>query len=376
MKVNNEWMLKAYKWLMVDAINLSSYDLRFLSKMIRGPSYKTEANWSLINRMVSANIQSRSPNMIAPQPFLIREVPGSQNGAGPLRIAFVGLTRQGPAPPAGFKIVDPMEAARRAVPEARRRADLVILLAHLSTAEAVSLARQVPGIDVIIAGNGEIFTAPVEVGQTLIVFTPFETRKVGELRFYRDAQGRFTIKDRYIVLDDQTPENMEAARIVTAAVEAEKAARAHSRKLLEEWAALTRSFKKPERKGPDETPSPAYVSSNACYQCHATHYLKWADTAHARASGPVILKPAEFEQSCLDCHASGPRKEKMLTAGDGPPLQNVQCEECHGPAGDHLANPGKGYGPIADVTVSCLRCHTPSASPNFDFETYWEKIKH
>ena len=376
MAVNNEWMLKAYRQFEMDAVNLSASDLRFLSKFLARSSAQTAEKQYIIERFVSANIQSQLLDIITPQPFLIREISGGKNEPSGLKVAFVGLTRKEPAPPAGLTITDPLEAARRAVPEAKQRADIVVLLAHMSTAEALLLARQVPGIDVIITGNGEIFTPPIETGQTLIVFTPFETRKVGELRFYRDAEGKFSVKDRYIVLDAATPEDAEAARLITAAVEAEKIERTRSRKFLEEWSALTRSFKKPEGGGSGATSAPVYVSSNACYECHTSQYLKWANTAHIRASDPIILKPAEFERSCFDCHTSGPKKETILVAGDGPLLQNVQCEACHGPASNHVTNPVKGYGRIPDMMASCLRCHTPSVSPNFDLQTYWDKIKH
>lgn len=377
MRIKNEHVLKAYERFQVDAVNLSSRDLGFISKMMsERASAQGSARPPLFERMVSASIVSESRDKIAPQPFIVREVPDRQNQAKSIRIAFLGLTAIEPAPRAGFKVADPIESARRHLPEAKKRADIVIALAHISTAQAALLARQVPGIDVIIAGNGEIFTSPIMMGKTLIVFTPFETRKVGELRFYRDSKGALSIRDRYIVLDEAIPDDPAATLFIAAADEAENAARAGSKKLLEEWAASTNRIRNRPRNDPSEKNESAYISSSACYQCHAEQYLKWANSAHARASGPVVLKPAEFDSSCLDCHATGLRKGAWMKASDGPQLQNVQCEECHGPGGEHAAKPAKGYGLIRDVKASCGGCHTPYTSPGFDFQTYWEKIRH
>jgi len=377
--VKDDWILKAYGEFPVDVINVSSHDLRYFSRLFKPkPSSQHASPGPMLDRLVSANIVSDSAGVRAPHPFVVREMSSEQkNGrAKKLRVAFVGLTETEPVPPPGLKFTDAVEAARRTLPEARRNADLVIALAKVSTEQAARIAREVPGIDVIIAGNAvsleQSFTPPLYVGKTLIAFTPFETKMLGELRFYRDAQGSFSTKQRFIALDEAlVPTDPSAKKLVDAATAAENDARSQSKKLLDQWLAISRA----PSANRTSSPAPAdYVGSNACSQCHVGQYMKWANSSHARASDPLVPRAFEFEMSCLACHATGrkPRSEGNEFAG----MQSVQCEQCHGPGGAHVSKPAKGYGRVANMTAACASCHTSETSPAFDVQAAWTKIKH
>ena len=378
--VKDDWILKAYGEFRVDVINVSSHDLRYFSRLFKPkPSSQHASPDPMLDRLVSANIVSDSAGVRAPHPFVVRELSLEQtNGrARKLRVAFIGLTETEPVPPPGLKFTDAVEAARRTLPEARKNADLVIALAKVSTEQAARIAREVPGIDVIIAGNAltleQSFTPPLYVGKTLIAFTPFETRMLGELRFYRDAQGSFSTKQRFIALDEVlVPSDPAAKKLVDAATAAENDARSQSKKLLDQWLAISRA------PSGNRAASPAaladYVGSNACSQCHVGQYMKWANSSHARASDPLVPRAFEFEMSCLNCHATGrqARKESNEFAG----MQSVQCEQCHGPGAAHVAKPASGYGRVANMTTVCASCHTSETSPSFDVQAAWAKIKH
>ena len=319
---------------------------------------------------MSANITSNSPDKIAPQPFVIREIPGRQS-AKPVRVAFVGLTETKVAAPRGFKFTDVLETARRVVPEARKRADVVIVVAYFKSEDAQRLAGEVPGIDAIITGNsqsdGSFFNPPLTAGKTLIVFTAYETRMMGELLFYRDAQGNFSVRTRYISLDTEIPDDPAALQVVNAAREAEEGMREKSKTLLLSWLESAR------RRKPAGESAPAYISSSACAQCHTAQYIRWSNSGHAHATDPLVSRQFEFEASCLNCHATAQPK---ANAAEMTKMQQVQCEQCHGPGGDHAAKPGKGYGRITNIQAACSACHTPDTSPNFNAQAAWEKIKH
>jgi len=378
--------MKAYEQFPVDVVNISSHDLRyFTDARARAELVSRAETESLHGRLVSANTTSESPAIAAPRPFIIRELPSRQNGLKPVRVAFIGLTETTPAPPAGLKFTDPAEAARRTLPEARKSADLVVVLAKVkSQLEVARIAREAPGIDVIIDGNAEsvedAFTPPVYVGATLIVFTPFETRMLGELRFYRNAQGKFSTKQRFITLDEAlVPEDPAAKLVVDAATSAESAARSNSKTLLENWLASSRmrvTTPPPNAGSPRGESSPTYLSSAACSQCHVAQYMKWANSPHAHATDPLPARWVEFEASCLDCHATGSNPATATTKLETARLQSVQCEQCHGPGGNHVAKPGKGYGGVASMQSACAACHTSETSPDFDLQTAWAKIKH
>ncbi len=379
----DDWVLKAYEQTYVDVVNVSSHDLRYFSSMLAKPEFtRRAASEPLLERLVSANTVSESPAVLSPRPFIVREVPSRVAGASkPVRIAFIGLTETLPAPPPDFKLIEPAEAARRTVPEARKAADVVVALAKVSAEEAARIAREAPGIDVIIAGNSvsleQSFTPPFYVGQTLVVFTPFETRMLGELRFYRGDQGKFTTRQRFIVLDEiAISEDPAAKKFVDAAASAEGQALDNSKKLLDAWLASSRGRGGARRElGSSSKSAPVfYVTSSACNQCHAVQFMKWANSAHAHATDPLPPRAAEFEMSCLECHATG---SKVGTDQQTFAIfQNVQCEQCHGPGSIHVAKPTKGYGRVADMKAACVGCHDSEASPGFNIQVAWEKIKH
>ena len=98
---------------------------------------------------------------IPTRPYLLRTVKG-------IRLAILGLTtpssyqttkvyasshpfRQFQAPDAA--IADPLLTAQQWVPELRQQADLVVVLSHLGLWRDITLASEVPGIDLIIGGH-------------------------------------------------------------------------------------------------------------------------------------------------------------------------------------------------------------------------------
>ena len=377
--VKSDRVFRAYQQFPVDVANVSAHDASFIAQLLsRGDAAAKGKEYAMLGRLVSANILSDSK--VAPSPFVVREVVERSKArqGKPTRVAFIGLAGPEASLPPGFKMIDPVEAAKRVVPEAKQRADVIILLAHLQTAPLVRIAREVPGIDVIINGSGEIFREPMKLGNAFIAFTPLEMRTMGELRFYRDAQGKLSVWDRYISLDEEVGDNPEALKIVEAAREAETGARDASKLLLNEWLAQTRPLTmglKP-RPGQEHPPAGGYVSSGACAQCHMKEYAVWANSGHARTSDQLVVKKHEFEVSCLACHATGLQNVGSTAPSDLAKIQNVACEQCHGPGADHAAKPGKGYGQIPDAQASCSACHTPQTSPSFDLKAAWEKIKH
>ncbi|MFY9556032.1 MAG: multiheme c-type cytochrome [Blastocatellia bacterium] len=379
-RAKDDWVLKAYNEYRVDAINVSSHDLHYFAgaTAIRTPESKP-----VLEGLISANTVTASRDSLSLRPFVMREIPSRQKGTKPVRVAFVGLTETTPAPPPGFKFTDPIEAARRTVPEARKKSDLVVVLAKVSSEDSARLAREVAGIDVIIAGNSisleQAFTPPVYVGQTLIVYTPFEARMLGELRFYRTQQGKYSTKQRFIVLDELgVPEDAAAKQFVEGAARADSSARNESKSLLDNWLASSRTRVSSKSTEPESSRAAplTYVTSGACSQCHAAQYITWINSGHAHATDPIPPRESEFEASCLDCHATGAKLATASTKFEMARLQGVQCEQCHGPGSAHVARPGKGYGRIVDLRTACTSCHTTETSPSFDFQTAWAKIKH
>jgi len=368
------WILQSYDDFKVDVINVASPDLRYISTLLIKPDSPSRAGAQpALKRLISANTTSDSASAMSLQPFIVRDIPARNAGAKPVRVAFVGLTEASETPPRGFKINDAVETARRVVPEARKQADVVIVLGYLKPEEATRLATQVAGIDAIIASNsqrdGAYFTPPLTAGQTLILFTSYETRMLGELRAYRGASGKYSLRTRFITLDETLPSDAAATQLATSALEAEEGTRSRSKKTLEGWLETSRSTKSADGA------VAAYASSRACAQCHQAQYIQWANSGHAHATDKLPPRWVEFETSCLSCHATGQQADASGKV-ELAKLQSVQCEQCHGPGGEHVQKPGKGYGHISNAQALCISCHTVEVSPKFDFQSAWAKIKH
>lgn len=345
--VRNKWVLKAYDQFKVDVANVSGEDLGALSSMV-DKNRDDLGGLRFLERLVLANV-AVGPRSLSPKPFKVVEV--AARAGKPVRIAFVGLASVKDVP-LEARLTDPVESAKRVIPEAKKRSDLVVVLAHMKLDEAMRLAREAQGIDLLIAGAGELFVPPTRVGQTPVVFSTLETRMLGEVRFYRDSGGSFFAKERYISLDDAIPDDPAAAELV-----------ASQRKDYNAVVALGSQLKNSPSAGDK------YVGAQTCATCHKTQYIAWANSAHAQATNPVLARPAESDSSCLSCHATRPSAEVQA-------LSSVQCERCHGPGAGHSAKPAPGYGRIADKGSSCLACHTRAASPRFDLQSYWTRMKH
>jgi len=118
-----------------------------------------------------------------------------------------------------------------------------------------------------------------------------------------------------------------------------------------------------------------YVGASTCAGCHSEQYAVWERTGHAHAMATLERKNEQFDNECVRCHVVGFEKGGFQTLITTPQLANVQCEACHGPGRDHTLSPAKGYG-VMQTPVGCTQCHTMPNSPDFNFETYWPKIKH
>jgi 2',3'-cyclic-nucleotide 2'-phosphodiesterase (5'-nucleotidase family) len=99
-----------------------------------------------------AMVGDGAPLRFLAQPYVIRPWNGR-------KIAILGLTTDRLvnivriSANRGVAVADPVQVARRLVPLLRREADLVIALTHIGVEEDRRLARDVPGIDLIVGGH-------------------------------------------------------------------------------------------------------------------------------------------------------------------------------------------------------------------------------
>lgn len=140
-----------------DVMNAMGYDAGTIG------NHEFDHGWKRIHEfvdlakrpMLCANAKDPDGKAFGDAPYKVFSV-GGANGA---RVGVIGLVTDGvPAmstasASAGCTFEAPIDAARRLVPEVRRKADVVVLLTHCGVEADAALAGAVPGIDLIVGGH-------------------------------------------------------------------------------------------------------------------------------------------------------------------------------------------------------------------------------
>ncbi len=153
--------------LQVDAMVLGNHEFDFGQEVLK--KRLKEAKFPVL----AANLQGLS----GIQPAVVKQVGG-------IKVAILGVITPDtavtthPRNVTGLTFTSPEAAVREHLPRLRREADLVVVLSHLGFAADRKLAKQVPGIDVIVGGHSHTrLKEPVKVNGTYIV-QAFEHGKV------------------------------------------------------------------------------------------------------------------------------------------------------------------------------------------------------
>ncbi len=152
-------------------------------------------------------------------------------------------------------------------------------------------------------------------------------------------------------------------------------------------------------------PEATYAGSAACKDCHPRTYKTWSESKHAQAYenlarygrpivkretdglgdalGDALLIGRQFDPECVKCHTTGfDHRGGFVDEKRTPLLKGNGCENCHGPASLHVAQPrDPRYSlplrlSVATVEQKCRQCHDGDNDPQFDLKTYWPKIQH
>jgi len=118
-----------------------------------------------------------------------------------------------------------------------------------------------------------------------------------------------------------------------------------------------------------------YVGDDACVLCRSRKHESWLLTAHASALDTLKAIGQDNNSVCLACHTVGFGDGGFVDETATPHLAGVQCENCHGAAGEHTRNVAdESLRPTIDLSADlCGKCHTDYHHPTFD---EWELSKH
>lgn len=162
-----------------------------------------------------------------------------------------------------------------------------------------------------------------------------------------------------------------------------------------------------------------FVGVDQCKICHnkaaeGAQFQQWTETKHAQAFEVLktdeakavaervgLTVPAHEAADCLKCHVTGYNAETKAPPAKITMTMGVQCESCHGPGSEHVAQAKKfqlsrdkdaamkptNVRPNQDLCVTCHNPENPTWDPErytladgtkvgFDFEQAYAQIDH
>lgn len=205
--LRGEQMVGAYNALGLTAATFGNHEFDFGDAILRQRMKESRFAW------VSSNVYDKATGQPfgGAVPWLLREVRG-------VKVGIFGLTLPETAimssPSKQVEFRDPFEAGRRAVSELKKQgASVIVAVTHLEVAADEKLAREVPGINVILGGHEH---EPIrrEAGRVLILKAGSDARLLGEVVVTVEDGGRVTgRRDRLIPVDSAIQEDAELAAL-------------------------------------------------------------------------------------------------------------------------------------------------------------------
>jgi len=365
-----QFMMRALRQMPLDAVTVADYDFTFGLKTLTDelkdlPLVTTNMTWADNGKRLGV-------------PMMVKTYTGIPSLGEPgakFKVAVLALMDDRLQSSIDFYLekdkrkiaVQPAkEAAAEWVKKAHEQADIVVAMVHMNTTDAMQFAKDVPGIDVLVAGHSgeQIVDPPKKSGNTWIVCNGDRGRFIGEVRLTLDKDHHIAdTSTREFALDTDVGEDSTMTDLVDQ---------------YKHQLAVDRG--ETSLRGGKYDIAPSYATFQVCGSCHKEIMQSWQQTAHSHAYTTLVKNGDEQKEECVKCHVLG-----MGSAGGFDPkspqpiLMDVQCESCHGSGVKHsMASKADKKGSILAKPGPeiCLNCHTAKWDPNFNYAEKWAKIKH
>ncbi len=346
--------------------------------------------------------------------------------AGALHVGIIGVADWSSVSNGGHGPEDRTAALAAAAAAARAEgADLVVALVSASRRDGRRMANDVPGIDVVALGGLDEETArpPSVVGSSVVVNAGRQGQGITVLDIHRgdgawtdvSTWSRTVERDRLVAeasalrtrvteweRDPATrAEDLATQRARLAALQQEIAAAARAptatgrafdaryielpfdgpraptvQRILDAYAIRVNDHNREALASVVPAPAaegqPHYIGTARCGECHAEEIAWWRTTLHGHAYRTLVNVHAEYNLSCVGCHVTGYEQPGGSTVSHVGALQDVGCENCHGPGSQHAESPSAALVQVhRGVTEdTCARCHTHDHSDQFVYDTY------
>jgi len=187
--------LKAMGLMKFDAAVIGPDEFNFGADFLRGAIKKTGINF------LSSNIK-----MEEVLPFMVKELSGG------VKVGLIGATSlSSKQKAAGVEVFEPNPKAAASVAELKKAgANCIVLLSNLTPGEEQSLLENVKGIDILISNNKKQ-NQPMKAGETLVLNTSWQGRKLGKLTFGLKDGKVANPRSEEIRLSDKVSDDLEVS---------------------------------------------------------------------------------------------------------------------------------------------------------------------
>ncbi len=330
-----------------------------------------------------ANIIDEKTNSPVFKPYVIKKFEGLKVGVLALLSEKMQLSPYGMDENKksweNLKIQNPVETAKKYVPILRKKAHLVVVLAHLGYDDERKLGSEVSGIDILIGGHdGRTITEPEiikvlakdgsVIDSVFFVKPGIQAKEMGKIVVNLDENGKILAKEGTLTaLGDAYSSDPEVDSIL-------KIMNDEIRQLQDKQA-----HKELEKR----FASDVFSGSLSCKECHSEIYDHWTTTAHFTATDK--LSGSELKDAmCLKCHTTGyGYNGGFVSLSETENLKGVGCESCHLPRKSHIERIKANQQNIRQgsiIPATCTMCHNnkcPKAEKtDFNYIIYRNKIMH
>ncbi len=281
-----------------------------------------------------------------------------------LRILVTGVVDPALVQNAQWKAKDPASSVLAILK--KEPWDRSLVLAYMDEAHLRSLAERLPEVDFIVGGPTGQMLAPADVGPVTIMSATNKGKFLARIELRKEGKDwKTSTRGPIEVSSTYAQEPIQSQN-------------------LEDYlnALARRDFKSTDTGLVASTTSigshpvgTQVAGSHTCTACHSLSDQAWHTSHHSHAWKTLEDKRAHVDPSCQQCHTTGyGLPGGFMQASQSGPLVNVGCESCHGPSHAHVLDPKLKTPYLA--REQCIRCHDHENSPEFNYATYWAKIRH
>ena len=357
-----EYILKGYEQMGYHAVNIGRREALINYDELK----KLKEQYS---QFVSANLQGPDGKLVF-EPFVVVKL---SNG---YRCGIVGIlddNLEEDEIAEGLTVTPPSDAISKYLPELKKKADYIVLLAFADQDKIKEIAKQFFEIDVIVGGDvHQALNMPMKENHSIYVLNTDKGKNVGRLNVRYISEDDWKYDGEITVIPETMDRDEKLAQLVEDYKLELKAREFRPLKDDEEGLSAITAVRS---KNADK-----YIGPESCEECHKKAFKVWSDSKHKNAFKALEEKNDHYNPKCLQCHVVG------YMASDGyisqeltPKLKNVSCESCHGRGDHHVKLESDKEVKIEKLEMKkteCITCHDKENSPEFNEEEYWKKITH